>query len=343
MANIYLYPKFNSDSYKSRNPYMKNLEISLAKQFHIVNSENNKIGVLDLFRHLFRSDVYYFNWIEDLPSLRFGKMQIIFFALFLIGAKRLKKKIIWTLHNKYSHRIKRNYWTDFMYKSLVKNSDLIITHSESGIEYVQANYPRYVSKVKYIIHPVEALIPKTTTREYKFDFLIWGIIYPYKGIVEFLEFVHRSGNSKTYKILLVGKCLDNDYKGRINQYLSDNIVYHDRFYELEDIASFANQSKFTLFTYKSESVLSSGALMDSLRMGSVIIGPDIGAFKDLSSFDFVKTYHSFEDILSIYNDNSSSEKFSNGDIARFCFENSWEKFGDRIVKQLNRIKQEIRT
>jgi hypothetical protein len=77
--------------------------------------------------------------------------------------------------------------------------------------------------------------------------------------------------------------------------------------------------------------------MDSLRMGSVIIGPDIGAFKDLSSFDFVRTYHSFEDIISIYNNNSSSEKFSNGDIAGFCLANSWEKFGDQVVKELSRI------
>ena len=284
MKNIYFYPKIDYKIVDPPNPYIFNLENSLSKKYNIVNKNYNKIGVLDFFRYFFKADLFLFNWIEDLPSYRLGKFQIIVFVLFIYCAKFFGRKIWWTLHNTYSHDISKNKWTDFMYKLLIKNSDLILTHSKSGIDFIKENHSLYSSKIKFITHPIQEILPESQIEEKIFDFLIWGAISPYKGILEFLKYINESHAFSKFKILIIGRCFDKEYKTEMNKYLTKNIIHHDNFYEFKEIANFAKKTKFILFTHKSASVLSSGSLMDSIRMRSIIIGPNLGAFKDLNSY-----------------------------------------------------------
>ena len=333
MDNIYIYPKIADDD----NPYIKNLENSLSKDYEIINKNIIKNGVLDLFKYILKTDVYFFNWIEDLAMRRYGSGQIIVFLLFLICSKCLRKKIIWTLHNKYTHYKIRSNRVDFMYSIMLKHSDLIFTHSQSGIDLILEKNPSYAKKMKYLVHPVNPIFPLLAHADYIYDFLIWGDIHPYKGVTEFLKFLKETENIHLFKILIVGRCLDYHYKNELNKYLSSNIIHYDEFYEIEKIACFANKSKFTLFTYKPESFLSSGSLMESIRMGSAIIGPNIGAFKDLSSYNFMRTYNTYNEILEIYNDFNYCKKSILTDAVNFCHENSWDLFGKKLLKELSKV------
>src|SRR5690606_28218608 len=110
-------------------------------------------------------DIFILNWIESLPEKRFGKLQAIFFVLFTFCAKILKKKIVWILHNKYSHHKRRNRWIDFMYRFMMTHSDIIITHSTGGISFVDENYPQASSKVKMLIHPIHDVFPRNPLLE----------------------------------------------------------------------------------------------------------------------------------------------------------------------------------
>src|SRR5690606_28180132 len=101
-------------------------------------------------------------------------------------------------------------------------------------------------------------------------------------------------------------------------------------FDLEMIAEFSNQSKFTLFTYKSDTVISSGSLIDAIRMGSVIIGPNHAAFKDLSTYSFVKTYESFEEIFAIHDSYVPLTDLQQQERLEFCKANSWEKFIEKL-------------
>ncbi|WP_194968036.1 hypothetical protein [Klebsiella pneumoniae] len=49
-------------------------------------------------------------------------------------------------------------------------------------------------------------------------------------------------------------------------------------------------SKCVLFPYKSGSISSSGALMDTIALGGVAIGPDVGAFKDLEKKGYARLF-----------------------------------------------------
>jgi glycosyltransferase involved in cell wall biosynthesis len=330
MNTVYLYPKVIA----SENPYMKDLEHSMAVHYKIINKTPNNNGVADLFKYLLQADIYYFNWIESLAARRFGKIQIIAFVLFLIIAKCLKKKIVWTLHNKYAHDKSKNIWVDFMFRIMLKYSELIITHSQSGVDFVKERNQLWSKKTKYFIHPIRHVFPfNVDNQKYTYDFLIWGTIWPYKGVVEFLQFLKETGNTH-YKVLIVGICINEQMKIDLESYLTDNVIHMNNFYEMKDIAGFANQTKFTLFTYKPVSVLSSGSLMDSIGMGSAIIGPNTGAFKDLSSYNFINTYDTYSDIISFCNNSKLTGNSTLNEIKSFCNENSWPLFGESLNKAL---------
>ena len=187
------------------------------------------------------------------------------------------------------------------------------------------------------MHPINPILPISSETNFIYDFLIWGDIYAYKGITEFLKFLKESGNLQLYKILIVGRCYDINYKNEVNKYLSLNIIHYDEFYNIEKITNFANQSRFTLFTYRPESFLSSGLLIESIRMGSAIIGPNIGSFKDLSSFKFIKTYNTYEEIIEIYNNFNYNKNSILTEAMNFCQENSWDLFSEKLFKELSKV------
>jgi beta-1,4-mannosyltransferase len=335
MLRVFFYGRIGFEDAEDPNPYISDLVNSLSQNFEIANKKDYKIGVLGLFRYLFRADIFYLNWIENIPNNRFGSLQSLAFFLFLLLTKVLGKKTVWTLHNKYSHDQKRNYWIDLIFKTMIKYSDLVLTHSQVGLDFINEEYPGHSSKAVYIIHPVAEALPIEPDSEKKYDFLIWGSVQPYKGIVEFLKFVNGSPDMQSLKILIVGKCFDKDYKKEIDKYLSGNVIYLDEFYELKDISVFASQSKFILFPYKTESILSSGSLIDSIRMHACIIGPNDGAFKDLSIYSFIHTYNSFEEIITIHKNCKSSPVLYYNQIDKFCEDNSWDRFAGKFEKALS--------
>lgn len=337
MANIYFYPKSDPKLDESSNPYTLNFERSLSKSHTIVNKSNNRKGVLNLFKYLLKCDIFLFNWIENIPYRRYGKFQVLIFLFFILGVRILRKKIVWILHNKGLHNIKDNNWINFMFFLMMKHSHLIITHTLEGIDFSEKKYLKFSSKVRFLMHPVMEVIPVVSELTKKYDILIWGVIHPYKGIVHFLKSITDSNESALIKILIVGKCIDKEYKKHLNTYLSENIIHLDDFYDIKEISRFANQSRYILFTHKSDSVLSSGALMDSIRMGSNIIGPNFGAFKDLSSYGFMQIYNTYDEIIKILKNKEIDLKTNSREIQKFCYDYSWGFFIEKFDKELIKI------
>lgn len=337
MKNIYFYPQFDYEKEASPNPYIKDFQNALENNFNIINQQANNRGVLEFFKYLLKADIYLLNWIEDLPLYNFGKLQTFFFIIFLLLVKILNKKIVWVLHNKYSHFTKKNFWTDFMYQILVRYSDFILTHSKDGISFVKDNYPEQAQKVHYFNHPMrEEPVKNEKISVKEFDFLIWGTIQPYKGVLEFLNFINNSEKAKNLKILIAGKCFNKDYKKKIFSVLSENVTFKNEFFSLEEIKNMAQNANFILFTHKTVSVLSSGALMDAISMGVRIIGPNNGSFRDLSSLSFVSNYKNYEDIIKL-NQSARNESIDFKELKEFYSENTWQRFGENLNIELQKL------
>lgn len=331
MRKLFIYP-LNQGDKGSPNPYVRNIANSISNQIIIVNAETKHRGVLNLFLFLFKADSFLLNWVETLPNRKFGAVQSQLFLIFLMLAKRLGKRIVWVLHNKGSHHGGNINWTEKMFKSLMHYSDYIITHSNEGLDFVKNRYPEAVHKVNVHFHPIgESFSSRNEIK--KFDLLIWGSIFPYKGIDTFLDYLNKS-NTHNLKILIIGKCFSDEYRETLIHKFTDSVVFKEELVGLEEIAKYAAYSKFVLFTYKSETILSSGVLMDSLRMNCRILGPNFGAFRDLAFLGIVRVYDDFQTIKEECENYDPIGSAEYQRLEDFRNQHTWAKFGEKLIQYI---------
>ncbi len=338
MKKVYLYPLTARTENAVINPYMGNLKDSLNRHFEVLNaSKPSSIGIFDVIKYLRKMDVIYFNWSEEVPQLHRGRIQGIFLLLLLQYLKLSPIVIVWTLHNKESHFTGHKWLKKRLYSQMLKKSDLIITHASDGLNLIPKG-----KSATFQHHPVgEPLPPPVREKECQFDLIIWGTIAPYKGITSFLNYLEEEGSLHKYKILLAGKVtspsLANELRVFGNKY--SNLILMDGYVEESKLIDLIHDSKITLFTYQSDTVLSSGALMDSLSYGATIVGPDVGAFNDLHKLGLIETYSDFHSLMEVIDrlltspeENLSKQKMTDS----FMADNSWDQFSTTI---LNLIEQ----
>ena len=330
MKRFFIFP-LNTETKGSPNPYIHRLADGISAHAHVVNQHVKHRGVLNLFLFLFRADVFLLNWVESFPAKRFGRVQSGVFIVFLALTRVFHKKVIWVLHNKGSHHGGSKFWTAKLFERLMHDADIILTHSNEGEEFVRDNYPLSLPKVRVFFHPVELPFQNLpSSAEKDFDLLIWGSLFPYKGVDVFLEFLKIRGISGL-KVLIVGRCPDLTYKDKLLKLMNEDVELRDELVSLEDISRLASRSKYVLFTYRSETILSSGALMDTLRMNCRVLGPNYGSFRDLAFLGLITVYDDFEQVVSACESYLPLSFADAEEIGDFCAANTWSGFAHRIV------------
>ncbi|MDQ3535846.1 MAG: hypothetical protein M3421_09510, partial [Bacteroidota bacterium] len=154
---IYVYPTTEAFFKEGNNTYIQNLRRHLNSHFTIINSPT-KIGLLDILLNLYKTDVIYFNWIEDIPDRKYGFVQLYFFQLLLFLSKLYDVKIIWFIHNNISHSSKNLNQKKKVISIMRKYSDLILSHSNE-IKFV---VPR--DKFYFFHHPLDFYKPSDTVK-----------------------------------------------------------------------------------------------------------------------------------------------------------------------------------
>ena len=336
MKNIYIYPNSAKDRLlKVYNPYIDDLMDSAGKYFYIINKDYpSHIGILDILKYLRKADIIYFNWIEKLAEKKGGFAQTMVLMAILNLLKLFRLEIVWTMHNKLTHSGKHEFWSKMIFKSMLKKSAVIITHSSEGIRFGESLVKGSHKKINYIPHPAkDRRIDQSDS--YRYDILIWGSIAPYKGIHHFLKYLHENNLERRYRIMIVGKVSDREYFDEITALATSNITIEDEFISNEKLVSLINDSGIVLFTYSKDSILSSGVLMDSLGYGANIVGPRVGAFADLSKLNIISTFQTFDEMVPIIDKEmkvSPAERSKKLDT--FLAENTWDKFAEKLNKIL---------
>ena len=331
-TRIYIYPITARFEEKYDNPYIKDMTASLENFFVCVNKDKpSKVGIFNLCIYFFKTNLFHLNWIEDLPDKKGGFIQSLFFVVFLFLAKISNKKIIWTAHNKISHHKNHHKLKNFLIKLLARHSDYIITHSHEGVQFVNSlNGNPKKDPVHYIPHPIKPNILHSTDSP-KYDLIIWGNIRPYKGIDLFLDYLAKQGLLEKYNILIVGKIDDPDYEKELQSYQSKTISILNQFVDNEKLQELIKESSIILFTYQKEYVLSSGALTDSVAYGKKVIGPDIGAFKDLKEAGLIHTYKNFDDLLKLIDKLlNQNNQIDSANLNQYFANNSWSNYGKKL-------------
>lgn len=334
----YIYPISMRSNKGPYNPYLDNFMDSLSGDILFVSRGNpSNYGIIQLVKYINKVDYIFFHWIEDLPDRIAGEIQCMFLFILLAYSKIKGIKVIWVLHNKLSHERRRIYLKEFVIRVMSWFSNLIITHSSEGIVFLKKYNKNNIEKTVFLPHPV-VLRECPNIPEKKYDIFIWGTMHPYKGISEFVSFCAKNPIASKLKILIAGVFTNDDYFNKVIMEKTENIEILNRFIDNNQLLKYTSMSKYVLFPYSGESVLSSGALMDSVGMAAKIIGPRKGAFADLGELGLISVFDSFSDILDIIekigknNDKNVMEEMEN--LKSFAKDNSWPNFSRKINKYL---------
>lgn len=338
MKKVYFYPiSARNDKIVSFNPYTFDFVDSIEQYFTVDNKgKPSARGIIDVYKYIFRIDYIIFNWIEDLPEKKGGFIQTIFFYLLMAFCKLSGTRIIWVMHNRLSHSKKHEWLKNLIFNQLIRYSDVILTHSSEGISYGESIKKGSKNRIHYFPHPVKDR-RKQANSDIIYDILIWGTISPYKGILEFLQTLHKAKKETAYRILIIGKSNDRDYFNELVKYSSDRIIIKEAFIDDDSLQQLIGKSRIVLFTYAKSSILSSGALMDSIGFGGKVVGPHVGAFADLAKEGIINTFTETDEMFSVI-DSVLAQKntTTNPSIDQFLLDNSWNKFADFILRILKK-------
>lgn len=327
---LFIYPQHKKG--QTSNPYIENLEAATAKTFRIVH-KNFKGHLPQELRFLLQStkaDAYVFNWLEGGKGNKYPTFRGITALIGLSVVHLRNAKIVWVFHNIHPHS-GENFWSKLIQKCLFRWSTIIVSHSEEASYYARQ---RAACPVYFKDHPIE---PQTFAPFdgiiHDCDYFIWGKIYRYKGIVEFLK--SRKNNESDSKVLIYGKCDDAELKKSIELLLDDNVIFENRFAEKEEIAAQCKRSKYVVFPYVGKSISSSGALMDTVLMGGVPVGPHRGSFADLAKEGCCITCNTIDDFFSLPLAEGKTIKLDDSMVKRFIRNNTWNAYGEWLWGLLN--------
>lgn len=327
---VYYYPPGEKEGGYG-NPYSANYKFALGKYFDVFEKDNKKrIGLrsVHLLIYSFFADIFILNWIEKIGAARYGWIQQFLTKLSICIMRLRKKQVVWMFHNIHPHKGEQKR-TKELQAFLFKKATLIISHSTLGADYAKG---KAFCPVVYSCHPV-AGITIDTTKSYQTplcDVLIWGSIYSYKGIAEFLEL--KEIQQSNLRVHVIGVCKEKQLEERINNSCSSSITYENRKADMSEIASFCKSSRYVLFPYIGDSISSSGALIDTIVLGGNPVGPNVGAFKDTSEIGVCLTYKDTRELMEILNSNN---KIDENNREEFLKDNTWDKFAYRVYKLLD--------
>lgn len=337
---MFIYPFTARGDHTLYNPYIDNVFHALDPYFVCVNKHKpSQTGLMNVVQYFFKIRYLHLNWIEELPDKKAGFFQTLFLLVFIVITRITHKRIIWTLHNKASHSRRHRWIKNRIFKLLARYSNYIITHSQGGVEFIkQLNPGISTDRILYLPHPVEGK-KLDGHREIRYDLLLWGKMLRYKGVHLFLEYLEERKMLHKYRILIAGSFADQDYERELQEYECSSIHIVNEFVKEHELLDMMHHSRIILFTYQHESVLSSGALMDSLISGKPVVGPDIGAFHDMKQQGLIHTYNSWEELIAVIDHLvENPERIDAKRLHEFIEENSWDQYGRRLFRWLRKME-----
>jgi beta-1,4-mannosyltransferase len=329
--SIYLYPITPHTFLDGANDYILRKGTCLSEDFLIINSAT-RAGILDIVIKFFKTDVIYFNWIEDLADKRFGYLQVIVLFFVLIACRLSGKKVIWFIHNNISHYPKNKTLKKIIRRMMAAFADKTFTHS------MQVDIFRHLPLVRCFDHPVEQheFIKEHPQPEY--DVLVWGTQSPYKGVSDLLRYIRSSTDMQQLKFLIAGKFTSEAFYNEAAQLKQPNVTIVNKVLDDIELKDLFERSQFVLFSYKKNSVLSSGALAKTLSYGKTIFGPDTGAFKELAEKGLVHSYRSFDDLAKLLKRSKTCDmRIDRETIRRYIAANAWDYFKEFLVSEIKDV------
>jgi beta-1,4-mannosyltransferase len=278
------------------NQYINLITDQLLKNGHEVHSLHY---ALSNPRYLWKADVVHLNWFEDVKGL--SKWRI--FRFFLRQTFRLllmvliRKKIVWTMHNKVSHTERYRFYNKILVYMLTKFTAAIVVHSYISRDFLMSEFGVKIEKTKYVPHPnyidvygpVQERPEQVLENHLTISFI--GTLKPYKNIELLIE-VAREFANKNICFQITGKPLNAEYAESLKELTANlpKVTLDFAFVKDEDLAGLLANADVMVFPYDLKSSLNSGSVFLAFSYRKTVICPAIGSLLDFRNQDAFFTY-----------------------------------------------------
>jgi len=276
-----------------------------------------------LFFPIFRNALYtnstilHFHWLHKHTGFNLQKKLNFFFKLviflidFHLTRYLLKKKIIWTVHNLYSHEFYHPFLERIINKYFAQKVNAIIAHCNTAKRIIKQEYNITKSKIFVISHgnylnnyvniiSKNEARKKLSLRDKDIVFLYFGRIRPYKEVNELISTFNKFKGSNDIKLLVAGRPLNDMIKKNLLKLSNNNpnIICKFEFIPDNQIQVYMNSSDIVVIPYRE--ILTSGAAILAMTFEKPIIAPYLGCIVDILDengaffFDFQKVKGLFD-------------------------------------------------
>lgn len=254
--------------------------------------------IAEVFRE--KPDVLHFEFITPylfpaLSHLKYFRICIKgpLFVFQILLLKLMKCRIVWTVHNLSNHDQKWSWVEWFFGMIFIRMADVVITHGYHARDAVSQWYAlrQQNSKIRVVPHPnyIDAY-PINISREEaqlrlhinssRTQFLFFGLVRPYKGILELLEAV-QSLPTLDADVWIVGDVSDPDLEQKIKDFsqFTANVHCMLDFVADDDLAVYFQACDAVVLPYKK--ILTSGAAVLAMSFGKPCIVPRLGCLPEI--------------------------------------------------------------
>lgn len=246
--SVYYYP-FEMPS----NKYVNNMKKIISNMHAVKEFPSPRFFYKIIFKK--DRDVLFLNWVEDF-SLRNNIFYFVFWLFYMLLARILFKKIIWVKHNFVPHDKSKFFQFKFMCWILNTICDVKICHKPMP-GYTYLPHPKYDSNNDFL------------KKERDIEYLFFGVIKPYKGLVSLL----KSWSVGT-SLHIRGSCNDEVLEHEIRHIILTrrlNVNFINKYITDEELDDLLYRAKFVLIPHMDEKMIVSGTFYHAASCGANIV------------------------------------------------------------------------
>ncbi len=228
-----------------------------------------------------RPDIVHVDWIHRYTVRRnavLTLLQEILFVLDILICQFLGQRLVWTLHNFEPHDIPAR---PLVRRWFAHRCDLIRVFTEETVGKIEQVWELNSDHVVVVpegsyrsVYP--PIAPPLTNRFDKNIITFFGLVRPYKGVLELIE-AFKACNSDTWKLKIIGAAFDRPYAARVADSIQNNplISFSNAFVPAESFPKIFAETQLVCLPYLS--IDNSGSIILAMDYGQAIVAPDIGA------------------------------------------------------------------
>lgn len=237
--------------------------------------------------------IVHLNWYENIDT----NLDFIKKGIKLLILQLSNKTIIWTMHNKVQHDIKKSFLGKLLFRWLVLTSKKIVIHCRQSINFLDLD-DKQLKKVIYIPHPnyISAYEPNIDVGEdsleddKKLKVLFVGSVKPYKNIELLMKVIESFPND--VELLIAGKPFTSEYADILYLFGSaiTNIKFDLNFIDDAKLLKYIKNCHLLILPYDIASSLNSGTVILAFSNRKTVIAPNIGTIQDFNYPSRVLSY-----------------------------------------------------